>query len=1078
MDNILQAKLVQDALTRYTASIMNRASTGSGALGGSASSYHGTSLPQAQNAAGIVPTRALPPSTAGGNAIAFAQTPLTDPLTEIAAKTVIAIPGLKVLEEVLELIPVEEKHVFITATRLCPDLVRSESNPQAFLNRSGGNSWSAARRLVRYWQARYELFQERCFLPLNLSGQGAMKPGAVAALRTGFHTVLPPNDDGRPLLMADFSRCPPGADEDVLLQCFFYIRSIISLSKIAQEDGYIGIAIYNQSFLAHVSLMRRMSKMLEEAFPIQVKNIFAVGIASGLFFQMVQWLEPFFNVSQKLALANGASTDEVFQRLQKHNFRPRCLPASLGGEFDVHAFERWFRLHASLEPNESYSKLGFAPFEIPHGMNQTTGIALDSNSDSSSRIPLDIAQMGLFEALEEIPAEQKSAFLEALDRCPNIVYKEASPKKFLVCERRQSAVAARRLVEYWELRRNFFQDRAFRPMDATGHGALSQDEAELLKSGFLRVLPADNTGRPVICWDQSKLVNVDKFLETARCWFYILTVAAEDPVAQDRGVVFLADDPDVCSIMRVGSNTFDSILQMSKSIPIACFSTQSIVIGKSLDPRGSHKTQAAIFLESLSTDLSSCNVSSPDHVAQRLIEAGLRNEGIPDKYGGLWRQQNDSDWRVVRSQVESGRHSSSATSAESVPLMLAHIQIPSENTPVVMPSKAPLGRLDGKEEQLLQAMEDAIMQLPAEDRADYCRVKQEAPDLIEKDSNPSLYFRYEKFNTLNAARRLALYWKHRCTYFNERALLPMNQTGEGALSKKDVALLATGHWTYLPTDSEGRTVVFHEASRPVKHDMMSQIRNIFYMHHVVLQNDLSVEKGVVGIVQIGAATNSTKQAEVRKSIASLVEDVFPFNFHCVHVVPKAQNRSYRDSSMPLVLSLFGTKGVNRHIHRCDSKSQIIARLASFGLSKENLPVTLGGDWSFEQFVMWQERQIRIEWELPLGALDEDDGKYSAKPLSALNEGERKERKRRYNVLHSRRKRRRDRVESDVLSRQVEELEEAQEELKLENQMLEEALKKARKMMGVSEVSGNQLFASSQQNTGNAFVPQRDFSGLN
>ncbi len=76
----------------------------------------------------------------------------------------------------------------------------------------------------------------------------------------------------------------------------------------------------------------------------------------------------------------------------------------------------------------------------------------------------------------------------------------------------------------------------------------------------------------------------------------------------------------------------------------------------------------------------------------------------------------------------------------------------------------------------------------------------------------------------------------------------MNQTGEGALSRNDVALLNTGYWTYLPADSEGRPVVFNDLSRITKDSGPSRMRNVFYGNQVVLQNQGTVEKGMVTIV--------------------------------------------------------------------------------------------------------------------------------------------------------------------------------------------------------------------------------------
>ena len=110
-------------------------------------------------------------------------------------------------------------------------------------------------------------------------------------------------------------------------------------------------------------------------------------------------------------------------------------------------------------------------------------------------------------------------------------------------------------------------------------------------------------------------------------------------------------------------------------------------------------------------------------------------------------------------------------------------------------------------------LDKAIRMLPEADKAAYCEMKQKAPDLLMKESNPQWYLTCEKGNTWNAAKKLASYWKDRFHYFQERALLPMNQTGEGALNKRMVRLLRTGFFAFLPPDPQGRSVIFTDTGR-------------------------------------------------------------------------------------------------------------------------------------------------------------------------------------------------------------------------------------------------------------------------
>jgi hypothetical protein len=89
----------------------------------------------------------------------------------------------------------------------------------------------------------------------------------------------------------------------------------------------------------------------------------------------------------------------------------------------------------------------------------------------------------------------------------------------------------------------------------------------------------------------------------------------------------------------------------------------------------------------------------------------------------------------------------------------------------------------------------------------------------------------------------------------------------------------------------------------------------------------------------------------------------------------------------------------------------------------------------------------LEWNLPAGS----GGKNTAermfdftgvKPLQSLSEEERKERKRRMNVVHSRRKRERERIEIEVLQEQCTDLSDRNLELSRKNASFEELLSEA------------------------------------
>jgi hypothetical protein len=146
----------------------------------------------------------------------------------------------------------------------------------------------------------------------------------------------------------------------------------------------------------------------------------------------------------------------------------------------------------------------------------------------------------LRQALNDIPETAKKAYLEALERAPLLVERESDHIRFLRCEKYDAWAAARRLVAYWEVRKKLFgPDRAFLPMTQTG--AMAED-MEYSEKALVTMLPDDDHGRPVVCWDRVRATAaVAPRASILRCGFYLLQVLSEQERAQKRGYVLMGN---------------------------------------------------------------------------------------------------------------------------------------------------------------------------------------------------------------------------------------------------------------------------------------------------------------------------------------------------------------------------------------------------------------------------------------------------------------------------------------------------------------------------------------------------------
>jgi hypothetical protein len=165
------------------------------------------------------------------------------------------------------------------------------------------------------------------------------------------------------------------------------------------------------------------------------------------------------------------------------------------------------------------------------------------------------------EALLEIPDADKQAYLEALERSPQLVKRETDPVAFLRCEKYDAWAAAKRLVAYWEVRKKVFgNERAFLPMTQTG--AIAED-MEYLRKPLLTLLPDDEHGRPVIHCDRIRCVrSVVPRDSVVACFFYMMHVLCEREGTQQRGIVGIVN-------FRVSGWFFDALIYSHRFSPLA-----------------------------------------------------------------------------------------------------------------------------------------------------------------------------------------------------------------------------------------------------------------------------------------------------------------------------------------------------------------------------------------------------------------------------------------------------------------------------------------------------------------------------
>lgn len=162
------------------------------------------------------------------------------------------------------------------------------------------------------------------------------------------------------------------------------------------------------------------------------------------------------------------------------------------------------------------------------------GSSDDEPHISDGDISQSLEQVQIF--IDSIDESDKQAYLEACSRVPELVATESDPLKFLRCCEFDVEAAAKRLIEYWKVRRDLFgEQRAFLPMTL---GQAMEADRPALEKAVVQILPDDSFGRPVLFWDRIRsnksVIHRD---EVARIHFYMLHIMTKRTSVQKNGYV-------------------------------------------------------------------------------------------------------------------------------------------------------------------------------------------------------------------------------------------------------------------------------------------------------------------------------------------------------------------------------------------------------------------------------------------------------------------------------------------------------------------------------------------------------------
>mmetsp|Transcript_2166 Transcript_2166/g.4384 ORF Transcript_2166/g.4384 Transcript_2166/m.4384 type:complete len:1086 (-) Transcript_2166:121-3378(-) len=970
------------------------------------------------------------------------------------------IPGFSLIQGVLEMIPLHDKKALLQAFQQCPEVVREESNPEWFLQRENYNAVAATHRLTKYWDLRVELFQQTyygAYSPLaSPQSSAVLSEREVNLMREKVHQVILPSSSSsstlvlQPLVILDLTaktlvgwQWNSKDHQESMLRTIFLARNCVAQNDAAQQHGCIELIIVDNTTLrSALPVLRRTLQIVQDVLPLKMTSLFIAVLqdsdptlseplsVSSIFGPMENEIE------QQIHFLTGTSPREIRKKLEtEHRFHKKHLPVSLGGKWDGNGLDSLFRRQTTVQKESDTGDSKPAA--------RTRGEERKGPQEDDSSPVLDTSHVVL-RALRAMSSPDIEEYEAAFNHNTQLILHETNPTLYLEAEGGNAAFAASKVASYWKIKKQLCGEQFLQPLDTSIASAVPPTSITCLGDGSMVLLPeAGPSGEDCMYIDDTCIVQCTQWRNGL---FFALSRLCASAINSKNGlsVFIVATHPQwyqYC-VERLFQFTEQAFVIWVKQVHVISHNYSSI---SRLEPL--HRQWLAHFDQFKRGTVKGrihFHVSRTETTLKSLSQNGYKLQSVRTALSpSEIKRVNSLDlWCAAR---PSSAVAAAAPTVRDVEEEEDNMDDKLDATD--SPSSDCSSSFGSLEESSIRALEEAITLLPEEESSAYYQAKKEVPHLVKKESNPIWYLKFAEYNTWNAAKRLCYYWKRRVDVFQDRAFLPMNQTGEGALTKRDVSALSTGYHAFPPCDKEGRTVILNDASRRRKKDVHSLLRNIFYYNQVSMQNKVTLEKGVVFIILFSGLPVDLLGRRIQE-MREIGTNSFAYDCFKLHIIPKiSKSRSLLDRALPTLMAFFPKLGdSNKFFHYFADTSDLLESLEKHGLSREGLPESIGGSWSYDDVANWQERQIRMEWDLPLGNLDPGDGKYSARSLSELTEEEKSERKRRYNVIHSRRKRRRDKLESEILEQQVEKLTEEQEPILREHKRLKGLLVQAEELV--------------------------------
>ena len=151
--------------------------------------------------------------------------------------------------------------------------------------------------------------------------------------------------------------------------------------------------------------------------------------------------------------------------------------------------------------------------------------------------------------------------------------------------------------------------------------------------------------------------------------------------------------------------------------------------------------------------------------------------------------------------------------------------------------------------------------------------------------------------------------------------------------------------------------MYMEAGRQdkTKYSRESMVRAIWYMLHAAMENEETQKYGMLFVTYPGGVTMSQIDRGLIKILLPSIQGTIPIRLSAFH---SCQPPTFLKLVLPFVKLFMSDRTKDRLLFHFGSTEKVCRKLMSYGLTKENIPQTLGGDIVVDTKAWIEERRAK------------------------------------------------------------------------------------------------------------------------